>query len=337
MSQRLASSASQHEHLDASTVVPLVAAAIGAATREASGRRRSGRAPHAPAAAPAGFSEDSKGDRAERRSREQAAEMDVAREEIMRHVARELHDGLGAELTAARFALAGVEHALQARGDAAAAAAALSLAQRSLDAACEAGRRLVEELHEPKVEGGIIAALAEWTRDFSERTGLATSFVCSADARLAQLPPDAALAVMRVAQEALNNVAKHADASRADIRIQTDAKRLMLIVEDDGRGMPPRARRAGAPDSVRARGFGLPGMRARCEGFGGALRIASRLRDDAMGPWHGPWPADAHALVARSGTTVRAHFLWAAIARERGAKSEVWPSQAPRHPREVRR
>lgn len=321
MRQRLASSARHNDNSTTSTVVPLVAGAVCAATREVDRPQKRGARVQPPAAAPAAAPVGFAGERVERPLREQSAELDAVRDEIKRHVARELHDGLGAELTAARFALANVEHALRASGDAAAAAAALSLAQRSLEAACEAGRRIVQELHTPKIEGGIIAALADWTRAFSERTGLATSFVCAADVRLTQLPADAALAVMRVAQEALNNVAKHADASRADVRIQTDAKRLVLIIEDDGRGMPPRARRAGAPDSINARGFGLPGMRARCEGFGGAVRIASRLRDDASGPWHGPWPAGANAIAARSGTTVRAHFLWAAITHERGATS----------------
>ncbi|HTH73537.1 MAG TPA: ATP-binding protein [Trinickia sp.] len=260
---------------------------------------------------------------ADQRLRELAAELAQTRESIKRHLARELHDGLGAELTAARFALANAQHALAGEVDVAAAAAALALAQQSLDAACEAGQRLVQELHAPNVEGGIVASLAQWTRSFAERTGLATSFVCAADVRLTQLPPDAALAVMRVAQEALNNVAKHADASHADVRIQTDAKRLTLIVEDDGRGLPPRARRAGAPSSAAARGFGLPGMRARCEAFGGVLRIASRLRDESPAtPWLGAWPAADAAAAARSGTTVRAHFLWAAMAHEQEAAGE---------------
>lgn len=253
---------------------------------------------------------------AERRLRALAAELAQTRESIKQHVAREIHDSLGAELTAARFALANVEHALGAGRDVA--AAALELAQQSLDAACEACRRLVQDLHAPNVEGGVVAALAQWTREFSERTGLSTSFVCAADVRLTQLPPDAALAVMRVTQEALTNVAKHARASHADVRIVTDAKRLTLIIEDDGRGMPPRARRAGAPSSASARGFGLPGMRARCESFGGALRIASRLRAESPGsPWHGAWPAAGNAAAVQPGTTVRAHFLWAAMAHER--------------------
>ena len=328
MSQRLANSARQHSPSDVSTVVPLVTGAISAAAREAERPRQRGERLHVTQPAPGGFSAERKSTGAEH-----TADMAEAREELRLHVARELHDGLGAELTAARFALANVEHALKQSADTAAAASALALAQQSLDAACEAGRRLIQELHEPKVEGGIVAALGEWTRAFSERTGLATSFVCAADVRLTQLPDDAALAVMRVAQEALNNVAKHADARCADVRIQTDAKRLVLIVEDDGRGMPPRARRAGAPDSINARGFGLPGMRARCEGFGGALRIASRLRDESSPPWHTPWPAAAGndgAPASRSGTTVRAHFLWAAMAHGRDALTGRAPNRVRR-------
>jgi signal transduction histidine kinase len=287
MNQRLAHSVRQAEHPDVSRLA-------------------------APAAAQPGASAS------ERRLRELAAELAQARETIKRHVAREIHDGLGAELTAARFALANVEQALNAGSDVSVAIAALALAQQSLDAACEAGRKLAHDLHAPNVEGGVVAALSQWTRAFAERTGLATSFVCAADVRLTQLPPDAALAVMRVAQEALNNVAKHAKASHADVRIETDAKRLILIVEDNGSGLPPRARRAGAPSSAAARGFGLPGMRARCESFGGALRIASRLRDEsAASPWPGAWPAAPTATAVGSGTTVRAHFLWAAMAHDR--------------------
>lgn len=287
MNQRLAHSVRQPEHSDRSRVVPLGAAQPGASA-------------------------------ADRRLRELADELAQARETIKREVAREIHDGLGAELTAARFALANVEQALNAGADASAAIAALALAQQSLDAASEAARKLAQELHAPNVEGGVVASLSQWTREFAERTGLAASFVCAADVRLTQLPPDAALAVMRVAQEALNNVAKHAQASHADVRIQTDAKRLILIVEDNGRGLPPRARRAGAPSSAAARGFGLPGMRARCESFGGALRIASRLGDPSpAAPWPGAWPAADLPPAVRSGTTVRAHFLWAAMVHDR--------------------
>jgi two-component system, NarL family, sensor histidine kinase UhpB len=310
MNQRLTHSVRQHEHSDRSRVAPPGAAQPGA-------------------------------NAADRRLRELADELAQVREAIKLEVARDIHDGLGAELTAARFALANVEQALNAGSDASAALAALAalaLAQQSLDAASEATRKLVQDLHAPNVEGGVeggvVAALSEWTREFAERTGLATSFVCAADVRLTQLPPDAALAIMRVAQEALNNVAKHAQASHADVRIQTDAKRLILIVEDNGRGLPPRARRAGAPSSAAARGFGLPGMRARCESFGGALRIASRLGDPSpAAPWPGVWPAADLPPAVRSGTTVRAHFLWAAMVHDRADLSRRRPPHEPRRTR----
>jgi two-component system, NarL family, sensor histidine kinase UhpB len=111
--------------------------------------------------------------------------------------------------------------------------------------------------------------------------------VCAADARLTRLPADASLAVFRVAQEALNNVAKHAHASGADMRIETSAQHLSIVVRDDGIGIPPHA-------GQDERQFGLAGMRARCNAFDGELQIA----------------APAGEL---QGTTVKARFAWKAL------------------------
>ncbi len=197
------------------------------------------------------------------RVRELAAEVVHAQESVRRHVAQELHDSAGAELTAARFALAGVETWLPADAPPQC-AASLAVAGRSLDAVSDATRRAIDELHAPLLENGIVRALSEWTRSFAARTRLRTSFVCAADARLTHLPADAALAVLRVAQEALNNVAKHARASGADVRIETNREYLTLIIADDGIGLPPPAER-------REHQFGLSGMRARCEAFDGQL------------------------------------------------------------------
>ncbi|MFP3520560.1 histidine kinase, partial [Pseudomonas sp. SIMBA_077] len=78
-----------------------------------------------------------------------------AQEAACRHVARELHDGVGAELTATRFALAGVETWLPADAPAQC-SAALAVANRSLDAVCAATRQAVAELHAPALEAGIV-------------------------------------------------------------------------------------------------------------------------------------------------------------------------------------
>jgi signal transduction histidine kinase len=228
---------------------------------------------------------------------ELSAELVQAREAACRHVARELHDGVGAELTAMRFALAGVETWLPADVPHQC-ADALAVANRSLDAAYAASRQAVAELHAPSLEAGIVGALAHWTGDFATRTHLRTSFVCAADVRLTRLPADAALAVFRVAQEALNNIAKHARAESADVRIETSRQHLTLLISDDGVGL---ARKAG-----NARGhFGLSGMQARCAAFDGTLRVSARRASSRRN--------ESDSGHASRGTLVRARFAWNAM------------------------
>jgi signal transduction histidine kinase len=231
------------------------------------------------------------------RVRELSAELVQAQEAACRHVARELHDGVGAELTATRFALAGVETWLPADAPPQC-SAALAVANRSLDAVCEASRQAVAELHAPSLEAGIVGALAHWTSDFAARTQLRTSFVCAADVRLTRLPADAALAVFRVAQEALNNIAKHARAESADVRIETSRRHLTLIVVDDGSGITRNARN-------RRGHFGLSGMQARCAAFDGTLRVSARRCATERG--------DSGNGMPSRGTLVRARFAWDAM------------------------
>jgi signal transduction histidine kinase len=229
------------------------------------------------------------------RVRELSAELVQAQEAACRHVARELHDGVGAELTATRFALAGVETWLPADAPPQC-AAALAVANRSLDAVYEASRQAVAEIHAPSLEAGIVGTLAHWTGDFAARTRLRTSFVCAADVRLTRLPADAALAVFRVAQEALNNIAKHARAESADVRIETSRRHLTLIISDDGVGIARNAR-------SRLGHFGLNGMQARCAAFDGTLRVSARRADSERG----------ESGKASCGTLVRARFAWDAM------------------------
>jgi signal transduction histidine kinase len=229
------------------------------------------------------------------RVRELSAELVQAQEAACRHVARELHDGVGAELTATRFALAGVETWLPADAPPQC-AAALAVANRSLDAVCEASRQAVAELHAPSLEAGIVGALAHWTGDFAARTQLRTSFVCAADVRLTRLPADAAQAVFRVAQEALNNIAKHARAESANVRIETSRRHLTLIISDDGVGVTRNAR-------SRLGHFGLSGMQARCATFDGTLRVSARRAGQERG----------ESGNASRGTLVRARFAWDAM------------------------
>ncbi|WP_445223006.1 quorum system sensor histidine kinase RqpS, partial [Burkholderia cenocepacia] len=133
-----------------------------------------------------------------------SAQLLAADEAARRHLAGELHDGLGAELTAARFALANVQTWLPADAPEGC-LRALALAQQALDAATDANRRLIDERDTPALDAGVVGALSSWIDTHAARTGLRTSFVCAADARLTQLAGASALAVFRVAQEALSN------------------------------------------------------------------------------------------------------------------------------------
>ncbi|WP_296654901.1 histidine kinase [Paraburkholderia sp.] len=217
----------------------------------------------------------------------QAARID-ADETARRRLARELHDSVGAELAATHFALANVNASLPADAPPQY-AEALALVARSLNAAAEAVRHVLDGLSAPQLDAGLVAALDEWTRGFGARTGLAITFVCEADERVARLCPDATLAVFRVAQEALANVARHACAARVDMRLECTAGHLTLTIADDGIGLPRGASRTGA----RRNRYGVAGMRERCAAFGGTLRAGTR---------------GTHA-----GTVVRARFAWDAL------------------------
>ncbi|QGZ53503.1 sensor histidine kinase [Paraburkholderia acidiphila] len=262
----------------------------------------------------------SEGRRASRtRSHHGNAAQSIHADEAARHrLARDLHDSVGAELAATHFALANVHTWLPANAPPQC-AEALALVARSLEAATGAMRHVLDGLHAPQLEAGLAPALSAWVRGFAARTGLAARVAgASDDARLARLPAEAALAVFRVAQEALANVARHAQATCAEVRLESTARHLTLTIADDGIGLArPAGRTRRSPVCVaddngiekRDTGsghYGLAGMRERCAAFGGSLRAA---RGGLARAAH----ADAQHEAPERGTTVRARFAWDAL------------------------
>jgi two-component system sensor histidine kinase UhpB len=201
-----------------------------------------------------------------------------------RRLAQEMHDELGAHLTAARLALARLEIWLPADAPPSC-ATSMAMTQQSLDAVCEASHRIVADLQDPRLDTGLADALAVWATQFSRRTGLPVRVLPNHDTRLAHLSRAAATALYRVAQEALNNVAKHAGATQVEVSLEVERRHLTLVIQDNGCGLSRQAR-------AKAGRFGLSGMRARCEAFGGTLKIQSSLTG--------------------SGATVRARLPWGA-------------------------
>lgn len=138
--------------------------------------------------------------------------------------------------------------------------AATALARENLTAA----RRSVHALHpEPLDAATLPDALAEITGQWSERTGVPAEFTSTGHAR--RLHPEIEATLLRITQEALSNVAKHAAAGRAGLTLSYMEDEVTLDVRDDGVGFT----------SADGGGFGLPGMRRRVQRLAGTLHVES--------------------------------------------------------------
>ena len=119
------------------------------------------------------------------------------------------------------------------------------------------------------LDEGIVASLEWQAHAFEQRMGIPTAFRASHEQ--VDLDRDQAVALFRVCQEALNNIAKHAGASRVDIRLDATDESLLFEISDDGKGIA-------ALDMGKRDCFGLRGMQERARSLGGTLDIAGNLR-----------------------------------------------------------
>jgi two-component system, NarL family, sensor kinase len=109
--------------------------------------------------------------------------------------------------------------------------------------------------------------LREFAEGFAGRTGLFGRIRIPEE--VDDLPPALQRAILRVVQEALTNVHRHADASHVSVKARIMAGRLVVRIRDNGQGMKGREQ----PDGPIRFGVGVAGMRARLEQFGGSLKI----------------------------------------------------------------
>ena len=183
----------------------------------------------------------------------------AAQEAERGRLARELHDEIGQTLTGVMLQLEGVQRA---------APAAL---QPSIEELREAARAGVEEVREiarglrPQAldELGLRSALMSLAAQASDRGG---PRVRPRLAPIPALPPELDLAIFRIAQESLTNVARHADARNVSLDLAVERTTLTLRVRDDGRGI--------TADEAARRSMGLGGMHERALLVGGTLSVA---------------------------------------------------------------
>ncbi len=177
-------------------------------------------------------------------------------------VAQELHDEVGQTLTGMLLMLARVS-----RDAPPELAPSLEQLLETTRASIDDVRRIAQRLRpEPLEELGLPGALLALSRRMREQSEL--RITCRIPADLPPQPPERELVVYRVAQEALTNAIRHADATSVSIALQLRSERLTLSVRDDGRGMRTGYRERG----------GVRGMRERAGLVGGTLSIASRDR-----------------------------------------------------------
>jgi PAS domain S-box-containing protein len=190
----------------------------------------------------------------------------LAQEDERRRIARELHDQLGQQLTALRLTLEMLKSQFIERPEARVQVETLEKLALQLDQ--EVAFR-VWELRPADLEAvGLQRALTNYVRNWSKHFGIPAQLHTSRSA-VERLGLERETMIYRLAQEALNNVAKHARADRVDVVLERSPDHLSLIIEDNGIGFDPPS-----VETTR-QGFGLIGMRERAALAGAEFQIES--------------------------------------------------------------
>ena len=203
-------------------------------------------------------------DLAHERLRRLTTQVMTIQEEERARISRELHDEAGQALTALKIELSLLANELPADQP--------GLDQRMRDALGQvdellnAIRRLAHEMHPPMLETlGVNATLEGYCESFSQRTRLSLNYHGESPQ---DVSPSVSIVLYRILQEALTNVARHAEATHIAVSLTSDDHSLALSVQDDGCGFdlqqPPG-------------GLGLVSMRERIEAIGGRLQVESQL------------------------------------------------------------
>ncbi len=205
-------------------------------------------------------------------------------EEVARRFAHELHDELGGSLTAIKSDLAALaaDPSDKARLD-----DSVKLVEQSIS-----NVRELSQLLRPTIldDFGLDASLRWLAGRFRERTRIEVDYTSSFDARL---PDQTETHLFRIVQEALTNIARHAQATRVAIHLRPENGTLRLTISDNGRGFAVASRNG---NEARKGGMGISGMRARAASAGGGLKIDSKpgagVTIEVWAPLAEPQPAE---------------------------------------------
>jgi signal transduction histidine kinase len=200
----------------------------------------------------------------EMRIAELSAHLLRVQEQERRRISRELHDETGQELMVIRLYLGMLESTVRARSPRTKIRETLDVVDRTIDGI----RRIIARLSPLLLqELGLIAAIRKEAKDLARNTGVKARVTVPHD--IGRMSQETEATIYRVVQEALHNVAKHAQARIVNINMARENGELQLVIEDDGIGIQ------GKHSSSRGRSFGLSGLKERVGMLGGRVQIQS--------------------------------------------------------------
>ena len=201
--------------------------------------------------------------RSRARLAELTAHIEQVKEEERTRIAREIHDDLGGNLTAIKMALAMLVKRLP--GDQPELADKAAYVDALVDRTIDAIHRITLDLRPSILDFGIVAALEWQVAEFEKQMGIDCCFAC--DDKEIDLASDHAAALFRIFQEALTNIAKHAQASTVKVTLQRRRNEVVLAIADNGVGVIPT-------DRLKPQSFGLRGMTERAKALGGTMSLS---------------------------------------------------------------
>ena len=197
------------------------------------------------------------------------AHLERAREEERTGIAREIHDELGQAMTGLKMDVAWLERRLSALDAPLSPEVHGRITGMSdlIDETVQQVRRISAELRPGVLDHvGLVAALEWQAKEFEKRMG--TKCIVRSSTDNIELARDASTGVFRIFQEALTNVARHANATRVEVKLDQHGDRLSLVIADNGKGIREGA--AKSPTSL-----GLLGIRERARRLGGEVEVSA--------------------------------------------------------------
>jgi two-component system nitrate/nitrite sensor histidine kinase NarX len=190
-------------------------------------------------------------------------------------ISREIHDGLAQALALLNMRV-NVAQSLLVAGQTEQVRKELNEAAEVIDTANRDVREAITALRLTAPKGSnFVPMLNEFVLDFGARNNISTAFLAADGARGVVLAPLAEVQLMRIIQEALTNVRKHAHAEHANVTLTRRGARLLVSVQDDGQGFDMDAVLGGQ----NKKSFGLTTMHERASGIGGFLDVQTQVGD----------------------------------------------------------